>query len=284
MRFIYLCFGTVLAILLVIHLLRGGRYYYMLEGLDSGEFPLKGMYCIGYSWSDTKLLGLKGKIRETLIGQAKLLYDPKYAEYYASAVWAQTISFIHVSLVFGFILAGVLNSALMIIIGLIMAGLSGYYFLSRMNDLLKTRQMECTAELPEIVSSMALLINSGMVMKKAWKIIAESKNGTVYELMRKACVDMENGMSDVDAIHKFGRLSNSAEIRKFTSALSQSIERGSAELCDFLGRQSIEMWSLKKQLMLQKGEAAATKLLAPTVMLFIGIIIAVITGAIGMLI
>lgn len=102
--------------------------------------------------------------------------------------------------------------------------------------------------------------------------------------MRQSCIDMENGMSDVDAIHKFGRLSNSPEIRKFTSALAQSIERGGAELSDFLARQSVEMWTLKKQLMLQKGEAAATKLLAPTVMLFIGIIIAVLTGALGMLI
>ena len=79
--------------------------------------------------------------------------------------------------------------------------------------------------------------------------------------MRQSCNDMDNGTSEVDAIHKFGRMSNSAEIRKFTSALAQSIERGGAELSDFLGRQSIEMWTLKKQLMLQKGEAACIKVI-----------------------
>jgi hypothetical protein len=46
----------------------------------------------------------------------------------------------------------------------------------------------------------------------------------------------------------------------------------------------VEIWTLKKQMMLQKGEAASSELLAPTAMLFIGIIIAVITGALGMLI
>lgn len=284
MRFVYLLLGSVLAILFIIKILRGEKYFYLVENLEGGEYPVKSLYCVGFSWSESKLLALKGKIREKLIGQAKLLYDAKFAEYYASLVWAQAITFIHLCLTIGLLLAGAFNSALMLIIGLAMAGVFGFYFINRMNDLLKTRETECTAELPEIVSTMALLINAGMMLRNAWHTIAESKEGTVYELMRQSCVDMGNGMSEVDAIHKFGRLSNSAEIRKFTSALAQSIERGGSELADFLGRQSIEMWTLKKQLMLQKGEAAASKLLAPTVMLFIGIIVAVITGALGMLI
>lgn len=284
MRFVYLLLGSVLAILFIIKILRGEKYFYLVENLDGGEYPVKSLYCVGFSWSESKLLALKGKIREKLVGQAKLLYDAKYAEYYASLVWAQAITFIHLCLTIGLLLAGAFNSALMLIIGLAMAGVFGFYFVNRMNDLLKTRETECTAELPEIVSTMALLVNAGMMLRNAWRTIAESKEGTVYELMRQSCVDMDNGMSEVDAIHRFGRLSNSAEIRKFTSALAQSIERGGSELADFLGRQSIEMWTLKKQLMLQKGEAAASKLLAPTVMLFIGIIVAVITGALGMLI
>lgn len=284
MRFVYLLFGSVLAILLVIQILSGGKYLYLVENLDSVEFPLKNLYCVGYSWSKLPFLALRGKIRETLVGQAKLLYEPQFAEYYASLVWAQFITFFHLCIMVGFFLAGAFDSALMLLIGLVTAVVFGFYFMNRMNELLSTRETECTAELPEVVSTMALLINAGMMLRNAWRTIAEGKEGVIYDLMLQSCVDMDNGMSEVDAIHKFGRLSNSAEVRKFTSALAQSIERGGAELSDFLGRQSIEMWTLKKQLMLQKGEAAATKLLMPTVMLFIGIIIAVITGAVGMLI
>lgn len=284
MRLLYLIMGSFLAILLVTKLLKGTKFNYLIENLEGGEFPLKSIYCIGFSWSERKLFALKGKVREKLIGQAKLLYDPKFSEYYASVVWAQFLSFVHICLTFGFVLAGAFDSVLMLIIGIATAIVFGFYFINRMNDLLKTRETECTAELPEIVSTMALLINAGMMLRNAWRKIAESKEGAVYDLMRQSCNDMDNGTSEVDAMHKFGRMSNSAEIRKFTSALAQSIERGGAELSDFLGRQSIEMWTLKKQLMLQKGEAAASKLLAPTAMLFIGIILAVITGAIGMLI
>ena len=283
MRILYLILASVAVALFVLQMVRGSKYQYMVENLESGEFPLKSLYCTGFAWSEMPALALKGKTREKLVGQAKLLYDARYAEYYASVVWAQFLSFIHLSILLGFLLAGVLDSGLMLIVGLVMAVVFGFYFINRMNDLLTTREKECVAELPEIVSTMALLINAGMMMRHAWEQIANSKEGTAYDLMRQACVDMENGMTEVDAIHKFGRMSNSAEIRKFTSALAQSIERGGAELNDFLSRQSVEIWTLKKQTMLQKGEAAASKLLAPTAMLFVAIIIAVFSGALGML-
>lgn len=283
MRILYLILASVAVALFVLQMVRGSKYQYMVENLESGEFPLKSLYCTGFAWSEMPALALKGKTREKLVGQAKLLYDARFAEYYASVVWAQFLSFVHLSILLGFLLAGVLDSGLMLIVGLVMAVVFGFYFINRMNDLLTTREKECVAELPEIVSTMALLINAGMMMRHAWEQIATSKEGTAYDLMRQACVDMENGMTEVDAIHKFGRMSNSAEIRKFTSALAQSIERGGAELNDFLSRQSVEIWTLKKQTMLQKGEAAASKLLAPTAMLFVAIIIAVFSGALGML-
>lgn len=284
MKIVCLALGTVFLILFIVKLFQGKKYQYLVENLDSEEFPVRALYCVGFSWSQLPLLSLRGKMRERLVGQAKLLYDPKFSEYYASVVWAQFLTAIHFGLTLGFLLAGVTDSLLFLVIGVGIAGFLGFYFLNRMNDLLKTRETECTAELPEIVSTMALLINAGMMLRNAWRTVAESKEGTVYELMRASCVDMDNGMPEVDAIHKFGKLSNSAEIRKFTGALAQSIERGGSELNSFLSRQAIEIWTLKKQLMLQKGEQAASKLLAPTALLFISIIIAVISGAIGMLI
>lgn len=284
MKIVCLALGTVFLILFIVKLFQGKKYQYLVENLDSEEFPIRSLYGVGFSWSQLPVLSLRGKIREKLMGQAKLLYDPKFSEYYASVVWAQFLTAIHFGLTLGFLLAGVTDSLLFLVIGAGIAGFLGFYFINRMNDLLTTRETECTAELPEIVSTMALLINAGMMLRNAWRTVAESKEGTVYELMRASCVDMDNGMPEVDAIHKFGKLSNSAEIRKFTGALAQSIERGGSELNSFLSRQAIEIWTLKKQLMLQKGEQAASKLLAPTALLFISIIIAVISGAIGMLI
>jgi tight adherence protein C len=62
------------------------------------------------------------------------------------------------------------------------------------------------------------------------------------------------------------------------------MERGGGELSAFLLQYSSEMWALKKQTMLQKGEKAASALLGPTAIIFVGIILVVLGGALGMLI
>ena len=59
------------------------------------------------------------------------------------------------------------------------------------------------------------------------------------------------------------------------------MEKGGAELSDFLAKQSSEMWNQKRQHMLQKGEKAAAKLLAPIMLIFIGILIMIIAVAFG---
>ncbi len=283
MRIVLLGLGTLLTVMFAFQAARGGKYKGMLVGLDVGDFPLSGLYTVGLAWSYGKLLKFDGKIRDTLIAQAKLLYDPQYAEYYATLVWAQTITFVHIFLAFGFLLAGLADFMFLLLALAIFAVVFGYAFLTRMKEALSTRQSACIAELLEVVSTMALLINSGMVLRDAWHTIAYGKEGVIYDLMRDACVNIENGMPEVEAYHKFGVLSNCAEVKKFIGSLVQGADKGGKDLSLFLVAQSSEMWELKKQLMLQKGEAAASKLLMPTALIFVGIMLLVVGGAIGTL-
>ncbi|MCI5655428.1 MAG: type II secretion system F family protein [Candidatus Pseudoruminococcus sp.] len=284
MRLVEMIIGTILAILLIVQILRSGKYKKMTEGLSGDDYPLKGTYGIGFAWSSMKLFALRDRMREELIGQAKLLQDPQYAEYYAEVAWAQAITFAHISFTLGFLLSGMFDFTLFAFIGIAFGAFSVYYFLNNMKNILKKRSEECVYELPEIVSNIALLMNSGMVLKDVWQIVADSKEGEIYTLMKSSCEDMRNGMSEKDAIYKFGVLSNSGEIKKFTSALIQGIDQGSRDLTNILAEQSVEMLSLKKQIMLQKGEAAASKLLLPISLIFFGILIIVLTAAFGMLI
>lgn len=283
MQLIMLLLGTALSVLFVILMFIGKRYDNYTEGLNNNDYPFYSIYCVGFALNAMKPFSLRGKVRSKLIGQAVLLYDPRYAEYYATLVWAQVLSFVYFFLAFGLLLAGVLDFGFFAVVALAAAGVFGYYFFKKMGDQITKRQDECVTELPEVVSSMALLINSGMVLRDAWEMIAYSKSGTVYDLMQDACVQMQNGVPDVDAIQRFGTLSASAEVKKFSGALIQGMQKGSRELSDFLVQQSTEMWEGKKQRMLQKGEAAAAKLLMPTVLIFGGIILTVLAAAFSML-
>lgn len=283
MRFFDLIIGTFLFILFVIKLIKGKPYDEYTKQLTGNDYPLSSLYVVGFAWNDTRLFKLRGKIKRTLLKQTKLLKDPNYAEFYALSAWAQALTFAHLSLCFGFILGGGLDFPLFTVTGIVFAAICVYYFLTVMKSKLDERRTACIVELPEVVSTMALLVNSGMILKEAWTKISLSKEGEIYTLMRNADGDMSNGMSEIDAIHKFGVMSDAPEIKKFASVLTQGIEKGSRELSNSLIHQSAEMWNLKKQVMLQKGEAAASKLLAPTAMIFIGVLIIIIAAAIGML-
>jgi tight adherence protein C len=280
MQYLFLGIGTVLAVLFLVQILKGQPYNTYVENLDENEFPLKDLYIVGFMWS-AKTFPLKGKQAAELKQQAGLLYDLQYAEYYANVAWAQCITFVHLFLTATFLLSGVLYdaAAIMIIGGLFMTVTMVMYSLQNMKNKVSSRMEECEAQLPEVVSTMAILVNSGMMLREAWTMISESGEGAFHMLMRKASDNMRNGYSDADAIFLFGRTCNSVEIKKFTSALLQSMEKGGGELGVFLARQSSELWNTKRQKMLQNGEKASTKLLAPIVLIFVGIIIIVMTAA-----
>ena len=153
--------------------------------------------------------------------------------------------------------------------------------MTAMRNAVNQRKEDCEAQLAEMVSTMAVLLNSGMVLRDAWEMVGKHGEGALYELMRKALDDMKSGMTERDALFHFGRTSNSPEIRKFTSAMLQSMEKGGAELSNFMQQQSSELWSMRRQHILQSGEKASTKLLLPIMLIFIGVIIIVMTAAFG---
>ena len=281
MRIVILLIGTALTVLFAIQERRGAEAADFYENLDAGRFPLSAVYTIGYAWTMKGPFPLKGKLGSELRAQAAVLYPQQFAEYYATAVWAQVFSFIHLILAFTFVLAGLMYSmcGLILFAGLVFTALSVGFFLTQSKDIIKERTSKCDYQLPEVVSTIAILVNSGMVLKDAWKLVADNGEGEFYELMKRASEDMNNGFSDADAIYRFGKASNSGEIKKFVSALLQSMDKGGSDLTQFLTSQSSELWRIKRQHMLQEGEKAATKLLAPIVLIFFGVMVIVMTSA-----
>lgn len=275
--------GSILGVLLIIMMKKGAKHQNCINALTDGDNPLKNLYVIGYGWSETKILSFSGRKKEVLVGQAKLLYEPQYSDFYATASWAQVITFVHLSLCIGLLLGGAMNFTFFSFVGVVFAAFCGFYFFTRMKEKLSARHEDCITALPEVVSTMVLLINAGMPLRYAWSQISESKDGEIYTLMKKASDDIRNGSSESDAIFKFGVLSNTPEVKKFASFLVQGLETDAKDLGRFLADYSTEMWSLKKQVMLQKGEQAASKLLIPVSLIFLGILIIVISGALGTL-
>lgn len=279
---ILLVLASLLTILFIIHLSKGKKYESLVANLDSSEYFLKDLYVVGFSLSNTKMFSLKGKLERDLKKNAKLVWDNIYYEYYANLAWAQFLSLALLALCIGLILSSLVGGeAALLIFGITILFVLAIWNLSmsKMKEAVAKRRDECVIEFPNMVTKLSLLINSGMVLREAWYLVANGKEGALYELMKKACECMDNGDSDATAIHKFGVLSDSIEIKKFTSAMVQGIEKGNSELADFLVSQASELWAHKRQLALQKGEIAAGKLIIPLGLMFCGIIMIIVAAA-----
>lgn len=282
LNFIMLLLASITTVLFLVNLARGKQYGYMVESLDGGEYFLKELYVVGFSLNDGKIFKLRGKMERNLKKQAKLLWGDRYYEYYANLAWAQFLSLTLLVVSVGFSLSGFLKTEqipILLILVLLFVAAFWNLSLSRMKEKVQQRREACEAEFPNMVSKLALLINSGMVLREAWHVTAYGKVGTLYTLMKQACEDMENGESDIGAIYKFGVTSDSASIKKFTSAMIQGMQKGNSELADFMVSQTSELWAHKGQMALQQGEVAAGKLIIPLGITFAGIIMIIVSAA-----
>lgn len=282
MNFVFFILGSLCALLYIGMLCSGGKYDYMIAPLSGDDFPFRSTYCVGLRWLDLAGGKLKCSLGDKLRRDAALIYTPKYGEFYARILFAQMLSMGHLSLSLFWVLSGFFEgtmSQLFILIGAVGCVYSMYYFYNHTGEKVRERQELCESEFPNAISKLALIVNSGVILKRAWEMTAEGKSGEFYELMQKSCDEMHNGVSEIDAIYNFGVQINSGDIKKFTSALIQSIERGGGDLPIFLANQSAELWEHRRQTMLQKGEKAAGALLMPIALMFFGVMLIVIAAA-----
>ena len=257
--------------------IKSKKYDSLFENLDKKDFPLKEIYSTGYCFLE--IIGYKytGKSDRKKRQELNVLYGEKYSEYYLRVIYSQQISMAFLVYLLSFSLYGFSQDILVWLIMVAFAGVAYYYFGYVSSKKIRLRSEEMLSDFSEVVSKLALLTNAGMILREAWEFVADSKeDGTIYKEMRIARDDMNNGLSDVEAIRRFGNRCIISEIRKFTSTLIQGMIKGNDELVVMLQNQSSEVWAEKKQNVRRQGEKAASKLLIPMLLMFIGILVMVI--------
>ena len=205
-----------------------------------------------------------------------ILYGKKYEDYYLRTVYAQKITISSMLAVLGFALYGLANDVLVTVILLVFAVAAFFYFGSALNKRIEKRSEEMLRDFSEIISKLALLTNAGMILSDAWREVAFTSNRIIYTEMQLAVEEIDNGVSEVEAFYHFGSRCLIPEIKKFTSTIVQGLVKGNSELASMLQQQSKEVWNSRKQNVRRKGEKAASKLMIPIYIMFIGILIMVV--------
>ncbi len=206
-----------------------------------------------------------------------MIYQEKYAEFYLRAVYCKQISMSLLVLAFAAPMYCIAQGSMIAFTAVIAgAGVTFYYYGETTVSKISKRSEDMLIEFPNVASKLALLINSGMILREAWERVAKSGKGILYQEMRRSIILMRNGWSETDALFSFGQRCMVPEIKKFTSTLIQGAKKGNRELAMIMTRQSKEVWELKRQFVRRQGEMANNKLMIPIFLTFIGILIMVI--------
>lgn len=273
---IVMVIGTVLLLVWLYLYQYGQKFQPMFEGLDEKEFPLKELYGLGYGTMELVHYGYKSKTDRQLRQALSILYDEKYTEFYLRTIYAQKVTIALTLVVLAFAMYGLSGEIGILFLVLMFAGLAYYYYGTLTAKKIEQRSDELLHDFSEVVSKLALLTNAGMILRESWQQIAEAGDGVIYEEMRMAVSEMNNGVSEIDAIYNFGSRCVTPEIKKFAGTITQGLSKGNRELSQMLAEQNKEVWEMKKHLARRQGEKAASKLLIPISIMFIGILIMII--------
>lgn len=251
------------------------EYKDLTDSIDPEEYRYPDLFCVGFGIM--KLLHIDGRSKRARkrIREIAEVQGKRYAEYYYYVINGAKWTYGFTVAVFMAILGALAGSGMAAAFGIVLAGLLMWYVEELMNDKLEEKRDQLLADLPQMLSKMTLLVNSGMVVREAWKKIAESGDRALSQEMRLTVNEMDNGVAELDAYRNFAERCAIKEIRRFASTMIQNMQKGNAEIAYFLKEMSDEMWEEKKHLVKRKGEAANSKLLLPTAMIFIGILVLV---------
>lgn len=279
--------STILATLLIavwlfLFLRYSKKYSKIIDSIDGKVFTMKDLYFIGLGMIDIYEHSTRKKITtsDKAITQSKKLaevFGRDNGELYYYITVAAKISLILTFLPIGLMVGCMLKSALGFFAGLLLAIVFPYGVQSGINSAIANKKDAIMAEFPKMVSKLTLLVNAGMLLRRAWDEVAESnEDDALYAEMRTASQDILEGMTIEAAMDEFATRCGLKEIRKFSSIYVQAVKRGAGESIDSMKIMADEAWEQKKQLSKQKGELAAQKLLVPNMIMFLGIMLDVV--------
>ena len=271
--YVLIVLGAVSLAIWMYFYFKGKKHNSMFDVLEEKEYPFKEIYGLGYAVLETIKYKYKSKKDRKLRQQLEVLYGSKYCEYYLRVIHSQQITMAITVFVIAFALYGLSSELLAFVVGVAFAALAYYYFGTVTAKKILKRSNELLHDFSEVVSKLALLTNAGMILREAWQEVAFGGEGVIYAEMQTAVDEMNNGVADVDAIYNFGSRCIIPEIKKFTSTIIQGMTKGNSELTSMMQEQSKEVWQLKKQLVRREGEKAASKLLIPICIMFLGILV-----------
>lgn len=250
------------------------------EQLQKGNLRHLGILDIpGYVFARKFEIAGKGSMHKAVFAKNFELYGKKHAGHKTAQLLAKIFSYP----VLGMALALAVGAAAMgfgeIEAGMAISGIGSllvlaavYSMYDELGDRVKKRREAIVRQFPNMASKLALLVASGMIVEKAWKETACSQNFELYAEMQKTSEELDNLVSPEEAYGEFIKRCNTKETAKLASAIIQNLYKGNAELGGLLKTIAKEAWLERRHSAKREAEKASSKLMIPTMLLFLAIL------------
>lgn len=272
-RFILLLLGWITGVMFIVLYMSGSKKYRVeADAVDKDKFLLPDIYVVGMSVVRMLKLNTSNKSakKRQMLSE---LFGRDYVNFYCMVLSAAGISYIMLMLPLGFFIGAMADSFGITILFALIGALLVWFTSSRLSSELEEQHAEILLDYPNVLSNLALLVNAGMMLRDAWKIVGESGNRKLHREMQKVTKNIGNGYSELAAYGEFADNCKLNEIKKFISIISQNVQKGGSELVHVLKELSVDAWNTKRNLAKMRGDAAATKLIIPVGITFVGILV-----------
>lgn len=99
-----------------------------------------------------------------------------------------------------------------------------------------------------------------MPIRQIFARLSKEKNGVVYEEVRRTFREMESGMTQTEALERFGKRTRLPQYKKCAALLAQNIRRGTGELITALGQESENAFEEQKAAAAEKSRGSTDKI------------------------
>ena len=222
----------------------------------------------------------RGSLHKAILTKSYELYGKKHATNKAKHLLAMLLSYpvigISITLAISSLLLALNSSRVgfgFLGIGTALVLVMVYAIYDDLSDRVKKRRAAIVRQFPGVISKLALLVTSGMIMDRAWRQTAFSHDSELYLEMRKTSDELANLVSPEIAYSNFISRCNTKEAAKLASAILQNLSKGNAEIGRLLKDMAREAWQERRHHAKRDAEKANSKLMIPTMLLLIAILV-----------
>ena len=221
-----------------------------------------------------------GKLYKTLQIRHIELIGKKNAEHKTNGTLAAMFSYaiigVGLSLALGIMMTALelgIIGPVILFVGTALAAMMAYSLYDEPRAEANKRRDTIARQFPNVVSKLALLVCSGMIMDRAWNETADSNEGELYAEMKKTANELNQNIAPEAAYSNFIVRCNTKETSKLASAILQNLSKGNAEIGNLLRELAHEAWQERRHTAKRDAEKANSQLLIPTMLLFVSILL-----------